>query len=175
MSSIGTRAGVCSTFIPTPGGVCKLCGKREYQHTNEGAEVPVEIVKSKVPFIESIQPNIGSTKGGDKVLITGRNFSRIRYNKGLLWAKFGKYKVHLTMDSMGDVHCKTPHILKSAVQVEDLKVSTGQHSESLYAIEVRVTADGGITWSNAELFSLNFTEKEKKKILIAVKLTFGEV
>ena len=161
MSSIGTRAGVCSTFIPTPGGVCKLCGKREYQHTSEGAEVPIEVVKSKVPFIESIQPNVGSIKGGDEVLITGRNFSRIRYNKGLLWAKFGKYKVNLTMDSMGDVHCKTPQLLKSAVQLEDLKVSTGQHSESLYAIEVRLTADGGITWSNAELFSLNFTEEKK--------------
>ena len=26
---------------------------------------------------------------------------------------------------------------------------------------MRLTADGGITWSNAELFSLNFTEEEK--------------
>ena len=64
------------------------------------------------------------------------------------------------MDSMGDVHCKH-HILKSAVQVEDL-VSTGQHSESLYAIEVRVTADGGITWSNADYF-VKFHREGKKK------------
>ena len=48
------------------------------------------------------------------------------------------------MDSMRCALQNTT-MLKSAVQLEDLKVSTGQHSESLYAIEVRLTADGGIS------------------------------
>ena len=50
MAGIGTRAGICPGYIPTPNNTCKLCGKREYQHTFEGNDVPIEIVKSKVPI-----------------------------------------------------------------------------------------------------------------------------
>ena len=45
------------------------------------------------------------------------------------------------MDSM-ETYPQNTTTAKERCKIEDLKVSTGQHSESLYAIEVRLTADG---------------------------------
>merc|ERR1711871_1505688 len=115
MAGIGTRSGVCPGFIATPNNACKLCGKREYQHTSEGSDVPIEIMKSKIPFIERMNPSEGSIKGGETIILTGRNFSRIRYNKGLLWATFGKYKVSLKMDLLGNVECVSPRVLLDTI------------------------------------------------------------
>ncbi len=154
MAGIGTRSGVCPGFIATPNNTCKLCGKREYQHTFEGNDVPIEIMKSKTPFIETMDPNEGSIEGGESIVLTGRNFSRIRYNKGLLWAKFGKYKVNLTMDALGKVACISPRVLINIIHKDDLKLAINQHGKTCYALEVRLTADGGITWSNPEYFRL---------------------
>ena len=156
MAGIGTRAGICPGYIPTPNNTCKLCGKREYQHTFEGNDVPIEIAKSKVPFIELMDPSEGSIYGGDTIVFTGRNFSRIRYNKGLLWAKFGKYKVKLTMDSLGNVECISPPVLMNVIHWDDFKKDLNEHGEICYALEVRLTADGGVTWSNPENFCLKF-------------------
>ena len=156
MAGIGTRAGICPGYIPTPNNTCKLCGKREYQHTFEGNDVPIEIAKSKVPFIELMDPSEGSIYGGDTIVFTGRNFSRIRYNKGLLWAKFGKYKVKLTMDSLGNVECISPPVLMNVIHWDDFKKDLNEHGEICYALEVRLTADGGVTWSNPENFRLKF-------------------
>ena len=69
MAGIGTRAGICPGYIPTPNNTCKLCGKREYQHTFEGNDVPIEIAKSKVPFFELMDPSEGSIYGGSRIII----------------------------------------------------------------------------------------------------------
>ena len=167
MAGLGTRAGTCSHFVASESGNCRVCGRPNYQHDT----VSLDSFTSASPdqkklYVTSLVPDQGETQGGEKLYIIGRNFLASSHSKGHMWAKFGNYKVPVLYESSTKLTCTSPYVPfelldsnefsrtpKPSLSSKTKKNSAGPPTYE-FALEVRLTVDNGVTWSNKQLYRL---------------------